>query len=383
MRLFPVLILATTGLLLLRCETSNVGGAPADAISVLEATRTKMLANPTHQYTVAMHWDNRFASSTNRDTVAITYSKLAGSQLGFGLHVVEKNEELLYDGKDRLDIDHVRRKVVRTTAAEIGQQTNYLDNLTFFHNDPKDLPEQEDLSSITDTIRNGKQEYVFATTRFNPTTYDASKEVSTTRQYFIDPEQRTITRIRKSTHVENDTIQVIDYFFDDFTFSDTPFDFGVLDRPAPADYRELTDTENDEERLAGLVKPGQQLHRSDYTDINNEEQLLYGRAGKKTVVMFSYVGCGGCEYALREMKQKEFAVKEGIALVYSSPLDEAPALQAYLKKKAFPFTGFGKRSLMNENFKVAAFPTFVLINEAGVVERVIGGYDQEIAGILF
>ena len=53
------------------------------------------------------------------------------------------------------------------------------------------------------------------------------------------------------------------------------------------------------------------------------------------------------------------------------------------KKKAFPFVGFGKESLMNENFKVASFPTFVLINEDGGVERVIGGYDQEVVELLF
>jgi len=38
---------------------------------------------------------------------------------------------------------------------------------------------------------------------------------------------------------------------------------------------------------------------------------------------------------------------------------------------------------MNENFNVASFPTFVLINEDGGVERVIGGYDQEVSDLLF
>jgi len=383
MKAITFFLVAAPGVLLTCCVGPGTDENSTDLTSVLEATRSKMLTVPTHRYFVDMYWDNRFASSTNRDTAAITYGKLADSELGFGLYVVKKNKEILYDGEDRLDIDHVKRKVVRTTAADIGRPTDYLDNLTFFHNDPKDLPAAEELTRISDTVINGKREYLYAVTGFNPTTYDAGKQVNTTRQYFVDPEGKVVTRIRKSTHIENDTVQIIDYFFSDFTFTEEVFDFNMVDVPPPTDYRELTDAENDKERLAGLVKAGDQLFRSDYTDVNNEEQFLYGKAHGKTVVMFSFIGCGGCEYALREMKKKNFALKDGIDLVYSSPVDASSTLPAYLKKKGFPFVGFGKESLMNENFKVASFPTFVVINEQGRVERVIGGYDEEAEDVLF
>ena len=99
--------------------------------------------------------------------------------------------------------------------------------------------------------------------------------------------------------------------------------------------------------------------------------------------MFGFIGCGNCEYAFREMKKKKFAVRSDIDLVYSSPVDAVSKLQTYLKKKEFPFTGFGEGSRMNDNFKVAGFPTFVLIDEQGGVERVIGGYDKEVEAILF
>ncbi len=64
-------------------------------------------------------------------------------------------------------------------------------------------------------------------------------------------------------------------------------------------------------------------------------------------------------------------------------MDEASKLRTYLKQKDFPFISFGKGSLMNDNFKVAGFPTFVLIDEEGGVERVIGGYDEEVGTLLF
>jgi|GEM_PF-2830733 len=45
--------------------------------------------------------------------------------------------------------------------------------------------------------------------------------------------------------------------------------------------------------------------------------------------------------------------------------------------------GFGKGSRRNENFKVASFPNFLLVNKSGGVEKMIGGYDKEVGKILF
>jgi thioredoxin-related protein len=101
------------------------------------------------------------------------------------------------------------------------------------------------------------------------------------------------------------------------------------------------------------------------------------------MVMFGFIGCGNCEYAFREMKKKKFAVRSDVDLVYSSPVDESSKLKRYLKKKGFPFTRFDKSSRMNDNFKVAGFPTFVVIDEQGGVEDVIGGYDGKVGVILF
>jgi len=345
-----VYLLAVVALLLFGCEDAKQTGASADAISVLEATRAKMLNTPTHHYRFRSFWDNRFASSTYEDSMRITYSYLPDSDLGFGFHAAGDTYEMLYNGKDNLEIHHTERKVVRTTAADINKDSSYFKYSMSFHGDPKALPEVEALTSISDTVISGKQLFLYTLTKY---------------------------------HIEQDTSQIIDYFFSDYSFSEERYSFGESDREKSLAYREISEADDEEERLAGLVRVGEQLHRADYTDINDKEQLLYGKAGKKTVVMFSFIGCGGCEYALREMKKKNFALRDGVELMYSSPVDKSEALPRYFKKKTFPFVGFGKESLMNENFNVASFPTFVLINEDGGVEEVMGGYDQEVEQVLF
>ncbi|WP_020568512.1 TlpA family protein disulfide reductase [Neolewinella persica] len=378
-----VFILAVTGLLLFRCGVPTPDGASTDAIEVLEATRNKMLTTPTHQYRFTSFWDNRFASSTYTETMNITYSWLPDSDLGFGFYAAGKDSDILYDGKDKLKIDHIKRKVIRTTASEINKDAAYFANSMCFHGDPKALPESADVDRITDTIIAGKPLFMYVITLRTPSAGTPSKETIATREYYLDPENKVVDRIRNVSQTGEDTTQIIDYVFIDYAFSDDYHVFGAEDRVQSLAYREVSKAVDQKERRSGLIRPGARLHRADYTDINGKEQLIYGKAGEKTVVMFGFIGCGNCEYAFREMKKKKFAVRSNVDLVYSSPVDESFKLEGYLKKKGFPFTSFDKSSRMNDNFKVAGFPTFVLIDEQGVVEEVIDGYDQVVEEMLF
>lgn len=110
---------------------------------------------------------------------------------------------------------------------------------------------------------------------------------------------------------------------------------------------------------------------------------LYGDPGRETVAMFSFIGCGGCEYAMREMKKEQFKARDGMSLYYSSPVNPNTAVKAYLGKKGFPFTAFSKESNMNEDFGVDFFPTFVRIDADGRVAEVVSGYDDNVRALLF
>ncbi|SEP59505.1 thioredoxin fold domain-containing protein [Neolewinella agarilytica] len=371
-------LLGITLLLLTTCEAPNVTGGDSDALSVLEETRSKMLTTPTHQYRFRSFWDNRFASSTYEESMEVTYSWLPESQQGFGYHVTGGNTDLLYDGQDELKIDHVKRKVVRVSATEIATRTDYFTSKLCFRADPKALPEVAAIDRSVDTIIGGKNQYAY----FVSTEAPAKSQVSSW-VYYLDPKQKVVDRIQIVSHVGRDTSQLIDYFFSDYVFSDDQHAFGASDRPGSLAYREVNRAEDKKERNSGLIRPGAQLYRADYTSIEGEEKLIYGESAQKTVVMFGFIGCSGCALAMREMKKKSFAVKKGINLFYSSPVDNATKLRTYLKQKEFPFTSFGKESLMNDNFRVAGFPTFVLIDGVGRVERVIGGYDTEVETMLF
>ena len=173
--------LALIFLILVCCEVPNSVGDSNDATSVLETTRSKMLTTPTHKYRFTSFWDNRFASSTYEDSMEITYSWLPDSDLGFGFHAVGKNADVLYDGKDELKIDHVKRKVVRVSAAEIVKNADYFANKMYFHGDPKALPEVAGIDRMQDTVIGGKRLYAYSVSTKAPPAGAAENALISTR----------------------------------------------------------------------------------------------------------------------------------------------------------------------------------------------------------
>jgi hypothetical protein len=368
---------------LLGCTTSPAINTSTAAAEVLEATRKKMAANATHTYRVRSSWDNRFAKNTYADTVDVMYTSFSDGENDFGFHIKGSDFAVIYDGEDELKIEHATRKIVRTTATEIAADPAYFKHKLFFLANPRELLDLEGIDQGFDTIIAGENYFVYRIFVRSPVAAAPSKTMVVARTYFLDPSESVLQRIQKASYVDRDTVQVVDYFFSNYTFSPAPYRFDESDLAAFSGYREVNRAVNKKERLSGLVRSGDQLTRADYTDINGQEQLLYGNAGEKTVIMFSFIGCGGCEYALKEMRKKSYRFRSDINFAYSSSVDQAAAIRTYLQRKEFSHLAFDKSSRMNDNFRAAAFPTFVVISEEGQIEQVIGGYDQSVEWLLF
>ena len=100
--------------------------------------------------------------------------------------------------------------------------------------------------------------------------------------------------------------------------------------------------------------------------------------------MFSFKDCGGCKLAMKAMKKKEYKIKDNINFYYSNPVDEASILASYLEKEQFSFPVFTKESNMSKDFGIWSYPTFVVLDTKGKVEKVIMGYKKkEVDKVLF
>jgi len=354
---------------------------PKDANEVLMLSKQLLKENNTVHYQYKSFWDNKFNESSFRDSTKMVYSKVNTNIHGFIYSSAARNFSFIYDGKSYSKIDHKEKQIVNYNEEKVSKDSAYFDHQMVFFAHPNELLDQEAFDLVIDTIINEKKYFAYKNRQHSKN--EDNESIVRDRYYFIEIGSNLIKEIKNVTMIDKDTAQIISYTFDNYQFEKESIDFGnILDKPY-AHYSTIQEADESNERYNKLIQVGEKLVKKSYEDISNNLITLYGNKQNKTLVMFSFIGCGGCEYAMREMKKKEFKIQENIDLYYSSPNDKQTTLQAYLERKEFPFTGFSKESKMNDHFSVFSFPTFVLIDSNGEVENVTSGYQEEVEAILF
>jgi thioredoxin-related protein len=367
LKIFNFNLLAFLGLLvLMACSNSQ------NAEVVLNNAILKAQTYSTFQYEFETHWDNRFNETTFGFDAQIVHSQLRSSHHGF-----------IYDGKDYYEIDHTTQVIIKTPTSILKDDEAYFDAQIVLNATPMNIPDFDTFSHHFDTIINDQPYFIYQLFTEKPSMSDTTKTVRNEQFYFINIENEWLTSVKHISMIDTDTLQIIDYHFTNIELHKEAFDFERIDRASSQQYIETSEQDMEKSKAIALIKKGDLLKKQTYLDVDEQEVEVYGKANNKTLIMFSFIGCGGCEYALREMKNKHFDIKQGIDLMYSSPVDKASTLKSYLEKKAFKGVGFSKESKMNDDFSIWSYPTFVLVSSKGKVENVLYGYTDEVEKILF
>ena len=209
---------------------------------------------------------------------------------------------------------------------------------------------------------------------------DEDKTVVNTLEYYINDTSFNVDMIRTVTVIDGDTAQIIEHSFDLYEYlADTidlinqfQIDYGEYPTVSAEDvYNDLSKSE---------IQVNEKLDKTTFLSLEGEEvDISQGTC----VLMFSFIGCGGCEYAMKEMSKRDFEFRDDIEVYYASHVDKESVLRSYLDKKGFPGQAFGKESLINEEFGAWTFPTFFVISPEGHIERVFHGYSKELEALLF
>ncbi|MEM6964201.1 MAG: hypothetical protein AAF573_05500 [Bacteroidota bacterium] len=328
-------------------------------------------------------WDNRFnETSLDFDSIQVIYSEVDSSIWGYGFYAKKGNYEFVFDGVNCFEIDHAEETIIFNDREEIQADSTYFESTMFFAINPLDLLEVDSLQSISQAFIKGQKMEVYQT-RVIEYGDDDNRKIQRDDYYFIDPTKNELHQIKGVSIVNEDTVQIIDHHFTNYIFADTSFDFTQLDNAKTITYQAQWENDYEQARLEKQVKVGTQLAQQTYVDIENQAIELYGNSARQSLIMFSFIGCGGCEVAMRDFIKREYKIKSDIDLMYSSPVDKQSTLKKYLTKQEFPFKGFAKESKMNEDFSIFMFPTFVLVDSGGKVKEVIEGYDETTKELLF
>lgn len=373
---FLSLLLLFNLMILVGCQNSESNNATA-----LNEAKNKLRQASTIHYDYQSKWDTRLNETTfDSPPIQITYSKVDSSLLGYGFYAKGGEVELVFDGLNYFEIDHNEKTILFNDSERIKGDARYFESSMLFGVNPLNLLKVDSIESSSKSMINNQKFEIFQTRKI---VEKEDRKIQTDNYYFIESETHLLQQIQDVIIINGDTGQIIDHYFTNYVIENSLFDFTKLDHSKTTTYQALWENDREAAGLVKQIKVGTQLETQTYQDIENHAISIFGNSKKQSLIMFSFIGCGGCEIAMRDFKKKDYQVNQNIDLLYSSPSDKQAVLKRYLNKKGFPFKGFSKESNMNEDFSAFSFPTFVLVDSKGEVQEVIQGYEDKVKEILF
>lgn len=123
---------------------------------------------------------------------------------------------------------------------------------------------------------------------------------------------------------------------------------------------------------AGVEAPVFQLK-----DLQGKPVDLKALRGKKVLLNFSTINCGYCKMAIDHMNRKDFALPDDVVGIYINPVDKVERVASYAQKSQIPFPVVADARAVGTMYGVWAYPTFFLIDEKGVIQKTVVGYEEK------
>jgi|GEM_PF-4690847 len=335
-------------------------------------TQEKIKKNEHISYNYESFWENKFNDSEHRDTNYIELEKLHGNMHEFKFHTSSPSYINYFDGITEKEVIPEESRIINHDPKEIAVDSSYFQHRMNFMALPNHFLDIDSSYTSKDTIIENRRVVLFQ--KYKEEIFD-SANIKLISSYAIDKNSNTPWLIKTTAIKDRDTTQIITHYFQDIEFSNKSIDFAqIKNSVSELGYAEIAANQLEMEMEMEQIQVDSKIPTNGYINMYGETSSIFGNPNRKTVMMFSFIGCGGCEYAMKEMKKKNFAFKNDIDFYYSSPLDKSDILKQYLEEKGFIGMGFGKESKMNDHFNANLYPTFFIINSSGSVTDIYRGY---------
>lgn len=129
---------------------------------------------------------------------------------------------------------------------------------------------------------------------------------------------------------------------------------------------------------------GKPLPKFHFTDLNGNVYDATTTRGKTLVVNCWFIHCKPCNEEMPRLNQlvEQFANRKDILFV-GLAFDPAEDLKKFLKKTAFNYAIVpDKEDYLMNDLQISGYPTHIIINKQGLVEKVIQGDVEEFINVL-
>jgi len=343
--------------------------------AVLEKVIDKLQQNVNISYDYLTKTDNYFNSTFIVDSGSVIRFSSAGGLHKFGFCVKQKQVAYLFDGIHFSKYKHDEKVKVVYDEGEIQSDENYFDNFGFWAQSPFQLADMEGLVKLEDKFVEGRKCHVFLKETKVPSLVDTTLIDTNQKFWFINKESHEVSMIRNIIILENDTLQKMEHMFLNFSFGQD--EKNAIKGLEDLNY-EVVLAENEYPELEITpIKIGQKVKNNKYVNIHDEETIIYGEDGKSSLIVFGLIGCGNCEFGIKDLLTIYPNLKKDINVFYTSFQNKNFAVEKYIQRKKLPIVAFGAESNMIVDFQLYTSPTYLFIDKNGFVTEILEGFDQE------
>lgn len=298
--------------------------------------------------------------------------------------------EILYNDQDSLGYHFIQKKDGIDKVYK-GNQIRVVDhkNRTTRHYQPKHFKSQKQfLMSVKNSFRNNyspmnllKEDWEYVK--------DTIIDNSTLKNYFRIERERVVNnnKIRTEQHIFINQDALVEKFerrnynngklsqrvkidFSDYKLQKNK---ATLEYTIPANYISMF----------GLGKPLKELKVGDkapsFKGITTKGEMINSKdlLGKKTLLNFSVIACGNCKQTLDYINKDDFKLNDKISYLYINPEDDKTKMDTYIKRTNIPFPIIANAEKIAKDYGVNSYPRFFLVNEKGMIEKIVRGFDKE------
>lgn len=339
--------------------------------ALLDGARSRTDALQSLSYELHEIWDNRYVGTA--DTAVSTVAYYRNEKLTWGYDFICESADYTswLIGKESGWLLHEEKlAIVRTPEENIEHFSGDRESSSTVFTSPFYLLSLTDWEYKADTTFVGHTARMYASLR----NYEEQDSV-TYRQYyhlFIEPESLRVLGMQLVHKVDDRINQAITFWYE----KSEEDQLAPLNFTPPIAYSQTSETAYDESYEWELIAIGQAAPDFTATTLDGETFTLSDYRGKRVLLDFSFIGCGGCERAMKDFNRPDFQLADGMTGVYLSPHNKPEEIRKHYKEKGMPFSAIPEAREPVRLYGISAYPTFVIVDEVGNVAQIETGYSE-------
>ncbi len=302
----------------------------------------------------------------NSKETQYSFTRNTGNEVGYDFASSSDRGSTTFIGGKFKQANQEQKTIYTFAPEDEAQQIPSIQN--FLRVSPISFFKNEDWAYVGDTIINDQPLADFFRVE-NDKVVDGNT-IYTEQHIFINPETNLVESYERRNYFNGEHSQTIWYRFEEYILDENA---KQISYQMPSNFR----TSYFGRSYTELLKVGEKAPSFSGVDLNNKEWKLEDYRGKKVLLDFSVINCGYCLESLKYFNQEDFQLASNIEAVYINQEDSKEQVEQFKEKIGIPFPAIPEAQDIAQKYGVNSWPLFYLIDEEGIIEEVIVGFDKE------